>query len=392
MSRLNRLGALLLVLATGCTQSRALVMTAPRPGSPAAASAALAAHTETSFPIPVVEMSGSASDLGLSQARQLGGPIHSLFTAYFGQYFRSKFDRTVALLAASAFGKHVLPEHLAEIHALATGLHLDEREVLLGQCFLDLSAMTACSTVTFPAAAAPDGVARFGRNLEFASFDVADKSTVVLIFRPAGRYAFASIAWPGMIGVLSGMNEHGLTLANMEVDRGRRVPVAMPYTLLYRTVLERCKTVDEAIDLLRRTPRQTANNLMLMDASGDRAVIEITPDAVAVRRAPATAALISTNHQRGQDLDEPGRCDRYDYLHEQGERQFGKMGVEQLESMLDGVAQGDETLQSMVFEPSTRVIYLAAGADAPTHEFHRLDLKRYFAASPSPFQRSSRLP
>ena len=53
-----------------------------------------------------------------------------------------------------------------------------------------------------------------------------------------------------MIGVLSGMNEHGLTLANMEVDRPRRLPVAMPYTLLYRTVLERCRTVDEAIALL----------------------------------------------------------------------------------------------------------------------------------------------
>src|SRR5207248_4073321 len=136
---------------------------------------------------------------------------------------------------------------------------LEEREVLLGQCFLDLSAMTACSTITFPPAAAPDGVARFGRNLDFPSFNVADKQTVVLIFRPQGRYAFASIAWPGMIGVLSGMNEHGLALANMEVDRSPRLPAAMPYTLLYRTILERCKTVDEAVALLQSTPRQTAN-------------------------------------------------------------------------------------------------------------------------------------
>ena len=37
------------------------------------------------------------------------------------------------------------------------------------------------------------------------------------------------------------------------------------------------------------------------------------------------------------------------------------------------------TLQSMVFEPSNRVIYLAVGADAPTKGYHRLELKKYFA-------------
>ncbi len=69
-----------------------------------------------------------------------------------------------------------------------------------------------------------------------------------------------------------------------------RPPTAMPYTLLYRAILERCHTVDEAIDFLNRTPRQTANNLMLMDAAGNRAVAEIRVDGVTVRRGrPGTA-------------------------------------------------------------------------------------------------------
>src|SRR5205823_8152360 len=192
--------------------------------------------------------------IGAAGARQLGGPSRSLFHDYFARYFRSAFEKNMSLMAASAFGPHVASEHREEIRALAGGVGLDEREVLLGQCFLDLSPMTACSTVTLPADASPDHVARFGRNLDFESFDIADKQSVVLIFRPQGRYAFASIAWPGMIGVLSGMNEHGLALANMEVDRQPRLPVAMPYMLLYRTILERCRTVNEAIALLQSTP------------------------------------------------------------------------------------------------------------------------------------------
>jgi hypothetical protein len=255
---------------------------------------------------------------------------------------------------------------------------VEPRQMLLAHCFLDLSPMTACSTVTLPASASPDGVARFGRNLDFPSFDVADKLTIVQVYRPQDRNAFMAVGWPGMVGVLSGMNEHGLTVANMEVDRGMRLPTAMPYILLYRTVLEQCRTTDEAIELIRRTPRQTANNLMIMDGAGARAVVEITPEKVHVRRAPDTAALISTNHQRGDDLESAGRCDRFDCLLKESIDRRGKVDVAALQSMLAEVSQGRRTLQSMVFEPSNRVIYLSAGKDAAKKTFYRLDLKPYF--------------
>jgi predicted choloylglycine hydrolase len=331
-----------------------------------------------SFPVPVIDLRGSSEEIGQAHGQALGDTIRNLFGAYFGKYFQSDVQRNLALMAATAFENQLSPEHRTEVRALAAKVGLDERQVMLGQCFLDLSSMTACSTVTLPAAAAPDGIARFGRNLDFPSFNVADKSSVLLIVHPTGRYAFASVAWPGMMGVLSGMNEHGLTLANMEVDRGRRIPQAMPYTMLYRTVLERCRTVNEAVELLRATPRQTANNLMLMDAGGDRAVVEITPEAVTVRRAPESASLISTNHQRGADLEDAGRCDRFDYLHDATKQQFGKLDVSGVEDLLGHVAQGKMTLQSMVFEPSNRVIYLAVGSAAHTKRYHRLELTKYF--------------
>ena len=229
--------------------------------------------------------------------------------------------------------------------------------------------------MTLPASASPDGVARFGRNLDFPSFDVADKLSVVQIYRPTGRNAFMAVGWPGMVGVLSGMNEHGLTLANMEVTRGMRLPTAMPYILLYRTVLEQCRTTQEAIDLVRRTPRQSANNLMVMDAAGDRAVIEITPESVHVRRAGDGAALISTNHQRGDDCETTGRCERFDRLLKESANRRGKVDAKALESMLADASQGKMTLQSMVFEPSNQVIYLSTGKDAARRRFYRLDLK-----------------
>jgi len=337
------------------------------------------AEPEVPFPLPIVEVAGTPKEMGEQHGTQMGQTIRDLHAKYLKAYFSSEGERFLAMAAAKAFEPRVAPEHLEEINALAKASGVDARQMLLAHCFLDLSPMTACSTVTLPASASPDGVARFGRNLDFPSFDVADKLTVVQVYHPKGRNAFMAVGWPGMVGVLSGMNEHGLSLANMEVTRQMRLPTAMPYILLYRTVLEQCRTTAEAIDLVKRTPRQSANNLMVMDATGDRAVIEITPESVHVRRAPVDRALISTNHQRGDDCDSTGRCDRFDCLLKESADKPGKIDVKAIESMLADASQGKMTLQSMVFEPSTRVLYLSAGKDAARQRFFKLDLKPYFA-------------
>lgn len=339
-----------------------------------------AGRREEAFPYPVLVLEGDAAAIGKAHGQRLGNEIRALHSKYFESYFRSPWQRTLALTTAGVFEMHLLPEHRDEIQALAGAAEVEERQMMLAQCFLDLSAMSACSTITLPTAAAPDGIARFGRNLEFPSFNVADKSTVVLAYRPAGKNAFVSIAWPGLIGVLSGMNEHGLCIANMEVHRTMRVPVAMPYTLLYRAVLEQCRTTDEAVAFLEKTPRQSANNLMVMDAAGNRAVVEITPEGVHVRRGIASEALISTNHQRDQDSGSLGRCDRYDMLKKESTEEFGEIDLKMLRSMLKDVSVEEMTIQSMVFEPANRIIFLSAGSNAAAGPFSRLDVGKLLAA------------
>jgi predicted choloylglycine hydrolase len=345
-----------------------------------ASAATTSAPQAKPFPYPVVTMSGDGEAIGTAHGERFGDLIRDLHEKYFQRYFRNDLQRMLALTAADRFETYLSQEHDAEVKALAKRSNVNARQMMLAQCFLDLSAATACSTVTLPADAAPDGVARFGRNLDFPSFDIADKESVVLAYRPTGKNAFVSVGWPGLIGVLSGMNEHGLCVSNMEVHRTMRLPDAMPYTLLYRTVLEKCRTTDEAIALVKATPRQSANNLMVMDAAGSRAVLEITPQGVNLRRGEAGKALFSTNHQRDQDCDTPGRCDRYDSLHNAAGSKFGQINVATIEGMLKAASQKQITMQSMIFEPANRVIYLSAGADAASKDFHRLDCKTLFAS------------
>jgi len=95
--------------------------------------------------------------------------------------------------------------------------------------------------------------------------------------------------------------------------------------------------------------------------------------------ANALKKLVSTNHQRGGDLDSPNRCVRFDFLHDSSQRQFGGLSEKSVEDLLAGAAQADATFQSMVFEPANRVIYLATGANATSHPFTRINLSPYFS-------------
>ncbi|MFM7107294.1 MAG: C45 family autoproteolytic acyltransferase/hydrolase [Planctomycetaceae bacterium] len=323
-------------------------------------------------PDPVV-LEGAPEEIGRAHGRLLGERVRFLERRYLGALLRDAAGRERALAAAAGFRERLRPHHRAELDALAAAAGIDPARMLLANSFLDLLPSVGCSTVALPAAAAPDGVARFGRNLDFPSYGVAHGQSVLVIVRPAGRHAFAAVTWPGLIGVLSGMNEHGLALANMEVAREPRPPDAMPYALLYRTVLEECRTVEEAIALVSREPRQTANNLMLADAAGDRALVEITPGAILVRRAGDGEPLVATNHHRGE-RDEPGRCGRYDCIAAETARDWGRLDRDAVRRILGRVSRGDLTLQSMIFEPAALMIHLSVGKDATRGEYRPIDL------------------
>ena len=364
------------VMTVGC---RPVATANPGAAPPPPASASASSHpppaaaTTPRPPFDVVTVGGTPEAIGRAHGQALRDRIRMLEARYVKAIFGDANRHAAGLVAAAGFRPLVRPHHRAELDALSEAAGLPAGQMLLANSFLDLLPSVGCSTIALSGAASADGVPRLGRNLDFPSFDVADDQSLVVVVRPAGRHAFVAVTWPGLIGVLSGMNEHGLTLANMEVARPPRLPDAMPYALLYRTILEECRTVDEAIELLENEKRQTANNLMLMDAAGSRALVEITPAGIVVRRAAASAPLAATNHHRG-DRDEPRVCTRYNCLVGDAGRNWGRLDRATLQKLLARTSQGDLTRQSMIFEPNERRLLLAVGKRAAGRAFHPLDL------------------
>jgi predicted choloylglycine hydrolase len=100
-------------------------------------------------------------------------------------------------------------------------------------------------------------------------------------------------------GALDGINEHGLAVAlafGGSPVRGRGFGIP----LILRYVLELCRTVDEAAEVLERVPSHMAYNVSLLDARGEFATAYLAPQ----RRPQVVRERVATNHQRDIEWSE----------------------------------------------------------------------------------------
>jgi len=93
-------------------------------------------------------------------------------------------------------------------------------------------------------------------------------------------------------GCLDGMNADGL-VASLTFGGGQAYERGFSISLLVRYVLETCTTVSEAACALCRIPVAQSQNVSLVDAAGDCALVYLGPD----RTPQVTRALMCTNHQ-----------------------------------------------------------------------------------------------
>jgi hypothetical protein len=124
---------------------------------------------------------------------------------------------------------------------------------------------------------------------------------LVKIVKPTGKLAFASVAWPGQAGVVTGVNEHNIAVMVDPARTGDVRPTrsARPIALLARAILEEAKTLDEAVKLAETTPTLGAALLVIVDGtSGKWLLVERTPSKAIVERNPKNNAfgdVLTTN-------------------------------------------------------------------------------------------------
>ena len=314
--------------------------------------------------VPVVTVAGTPEQMG-EQFGVLAVKNAPGLDRLFDNFLRDAGIRSkpfAFLLAARLTG--VPDPYRVEIDAAAKAAGRDPQLGRFANTVYDLSTGMGCSTLVVEPARSRTGGPLFGRNFDWLPTAGIMDHTLLAVFKPAGKRAFAAVTVTPIVGCISGMNDAGLalTLNEIHLDQSKTPSKfawdGVPTMLLFRRVLEECGTVDEAAALLRASKRTTTACMSVCDVSGG-AVFEITPTAVEVRRAVADVTLC-TNHLRADPLAKGEPCWRYDLLSGTQKHRL-KLGVEDVRGNLHRVSQGRHTLQSMVFEPQARRLHLQLG-------------------------------
>lgn len=347
----------------------------------AARVASNASGLQTVDGVPVLVCEGTPDEIGRRIAGELGPRIHGTLRLP-GRIFRSgsaySWDHFVE--TGRRLRPNLPPAHRDELAAVARYSGIDGDVLAAVNVMMDAYRGLACSALVIEPAKSTTGGPIFGRNLDFFGGTELAKSTVVFVYRQKGKHAFATVGFAGLSGCLSGMNDAGLAIAVHEVllsaDESTLFnPEGVPYTFAFRRILEECKTIDDAAELLRSIERTTKLNLSICDSHG-AAALEITPKSVEIRRA-VEGVLVCTNHFRTPKLVYFPFCSRYGVL--SGSRQMSRLGVGDVYAKLGEAAMGGLTLQTMVFEPKARRIHVAFGSCPATElPLRTVDLSEVF--------------
>jgi hypothetical protein len=166
------------------------------------------------------------------------------------------------------------------------------------------SPLVGCSAFGVGPELTRDGHSFFVRAFDFEVNEVFDRDKAVFFVRGEG-IPFASVAWPGFVGVVTGMNLEGVAVAVNGARAGEPRAEGIPVAFALREVLERAHDTREAVAILSEQLVMVSHLVLVGDAAGDFAVVERVPGEVAYVRWIRGGRIGVTNHLEGPLQNDP---------------------------------------------------------------------------------------
>ncbi len=382
-----------------------------------------AAYTRKRGRINETRLVGSPTEIGAAnikllydQQTRIERDLHEQFSHYVPWAAARLLIVDMARLRFRNLDHNFSAPHRQEIAAQAAAFAPDPFTDLMGtyQRFVFLhslydimlsferSPLVGCTSFVVSARNTADGHTLVGRNFDFEGPQVLDEHKAVFLVLEDGRIPYASVMWPGFIGTASGMNIEGLAIVIHGARAGEPRPTGEPVAQTVRDVLASARTTGEALVMLGRSDPMVSHMLLVVDGSGDAAIVERVPGQAPYVRRHATAAtginLPLTNHLEGPFADDPKNHEvmaktstlpRRKRLDELLQNVTGGANVQDVVNMLrDKRGAGDRKLplghrsaidaliatHSVVMDTTARAIWVSEGPHA-SGRFVRFDLR-----------------
>lgn len=177
----------------------------------------------------------------------------------------------------------------------------------IGHALQDLM-LVGCTSFAVWDDKSEDGNLLLGRNFDFYAGDEFAEEKIIAFVNPEKGYKFMSVTWGGFIGVVSGMNDQGVTVT---INAGKsKIPLVAktPISLVSREILQYASNIEEAVAIAKKREVFVSEAIMVGSAKDKKAVlIEVSPNNFGVYEVENTSELICANHFQSEAFDKDRR-------------------------------------------------------------------------------------
>lgn len=177
----------------------------------------------------------------------------------------------------------------------------------IGHALKDLM-LVGCTSFAAWGEKTRDGDLLIGRNFDFYVGDDFSDQKIAAFINPAAGHKFMMYTWGGMIGVVSGMNEKGISVS---INAGRsRIPMLAktPISLVAREVLQYAGNTQEAIEIAKKREVFVSEAILVGSATENKAIlIEVAPKKFGVHEVENSNQLICSNHFQSETYQDDRR-------------------------------------------------------------------------------------
>lgn len=295
---------------------------------PAVVDSAGASHFGNSFLVKgegdlwELHMKGDAAERGLAFGQLCKGLMYEQESAFVTQIKKIipkegylNFLKYLTIIYNRDLRKNIPQEYLEEIYAASRGCSSEfsyigdayDRQLNyhaahdLGHAMQEYM-LVGCSSFAVWDTLSADSSLLVARNFDFWVGDDFARNKLVTFCYPEKGYRFASVGWAGMSGVLSGMNEKGVTVT---LNAAKSVPPGAsktPVSIIAREILQYAANIDEAYTIALKLDAFVSESLLIGSAEdGKAAIIEKSPKST-ILYSPEGNKIISTNHYQSPEF------------------------------------------------------------------------------------------
>jgi isopenicillin-N N-acyltransferase like protein len=137
-----------------------------------------------------------------------------------------------------------------------------------------------------------------GRNFDFYINETFAENKIVAFVVPDNGHRFTYVTWASMIGVVSGINDKGLTVTINAAKSDIPTKATMPISLLAREILQYAGNIEEAVKIAKKRKTFVSESLLIGSSSDNRAVIiEKSPNKLGITKTAANHIVCSNHFQ-----------------------------------------------------------------------------------------------